>query len=351
MYATETRSATPVTPDSVVGADININGCTNDKVDGRHDDDTSSSTDELLQSILRHESLPHYQLSPDYLHSSVLIPSSEKDQGVSERCRRRTCEWMYDICDYFHLNRDVVAIALFYVDRYFTVTSFPEAGCTNQVPVTRKQFQLVALTGLYIAIKTHGEPRNNQGKNQMQWNRAKFSIRVCASISRHQFTSNAIEKCEHLMLQTLEWRVNPIVPSGVVIDALVNYLSPGSVDGSGKTTGVALYVYDCSKYLAELSVSVPALCMVYKPSVIAYASIMYALDIYGTMQFSRQRRSEYEAVLQKASGLHFDLEKENIKGARGILQAICPNLSELFSSPSKEPGSPNSVKMSDSIQA
>jgi hypothetical protein len=267
---------------------------------------------------------------------------------------------MYDICDYFHLNREVVAIALFYVDRYFTLTSFSSAaGSNKQVPVTRKQFQLVALTGLYIAIKTHGKPRNNnQGssskKNQIQqWNRAKFSIYVCASISRHQFTSKAIERCEQLMLQTLEWRVNPIVPSGVVIDTLVNYLSPGCVDGSssGKATAaVAVYVYDCSKYLAELSVSVPALCMVYKPSVIAYASIMYALDVYGTVQFSRQRRSDYEAVLQTALGLHFDVERENIQGARGILQAICPNLSELFLSPSKEPGSPNSVKMSDTIQ-
>lgn len=361
MYATETRSATPVTPDSVVGADININGsfadtttssCIHEKADHCPDDDaTSSSSHELLQSILHHESLPHYQLSPDYLHSSVLIPSTEKDQGVSERCRRRTCEWMYDICDYFHLNREVVAIALFYVDRYFTLTSFSSAaGSNKQVPVTRKQFQLVALTGLYIAIKTHGEPRKNQIQ---QWNRAKFSIYVCASISRHQFTSKAIERCEQLMLQTLEWRVNPIVPSGVVIDTLVNYLSPGCVDGSsnGKATAaVAVYVYDCSKYLAELSISVPALCMVYKPSVIAYASIMYALDIYGTVQFSRQRRSDYEAVLQKASDLHFDVEKENIQGARGILQAICPNLSELFLSPSKEPGSPNSVKMSDTIQ-
>jgi hypothetical protein len=348
MYATVTsRSTTPVTPDSVVGADININGSFADACSNDNREDCTSAADELLRSIILHESLPHYQLSPDYLHSSVLIPSTEKELGVSERCRRRTCEWMYDICDYFHLNREVVAIALFYVDRFFTLTSFPDAECNKQVPVTRKQFQLVALTGLYISIKVHGELR--QGKsNQAQWSRSKFNVSVCASISRHQFTSQAIEKCEHLMLQTLDWRINPIVPSGLVIDTLVNYLSSG-LDGSGNATGVSLYVYDCSKYLAELSVSVPALCMVYKPSVIAFASIMYSLDTYGTKLFSVQQRAEFECALHEASGQHFDTEKENIQSARGILQVICPNLNELFSPLTKEPPSPNSTKMSDSI--
>ena len=344
MHTDETRSATPVTPDSVVGTDINImNGSFTERSScDKRIDESSQPHEQLLQTILRHESLSHYQLSPNYLHSSVLIPPSEKEQGVSERCRRRTCEWMYDICDYFHLNRECVAIALFYVDRYFTLTSFPGGRCSEQVPVTRKQFQLVALTGLYIAIKTHGELRNQgNSPNVVQWSRGKFNIQICASISRHQFTPQAIERCEKLMLQTLDWRVNPVVPSGVVIDALLNYLAPGGVNGVRNPTG---YVYDCSKYLAELSCSVPALIMVYKPSVIAYASIMYALDVYGTKLFPSHRRAAFEEILKEASD-HFDTEEENIKSAKGILQVICPNLSELFPPPSTDPSSPNSVKM------
>ena len=350
MHTDETGSATPITPDSVVGTDISMNGSFTERSSG--DDkriDVDSQPGELLQTILRQESLPHYQLSPDYLHSSVLIPSSAKEQGVSERCRRRTCEWMYDICDYFHLNRECVAIALFYVDRYFTLTSFPGGRCSEQVPVTRKQFQLVALTGLYIAIKTHGELRNQaKSTNPVQWSRGKFNIQICASISRHQFTPQAIERCEELMLRTLDWRVNPVVPSGVMIDTLLNYLTPGSINCVGNSTGVELYVYDCSKYLAELSCSVPALMMVYKPSVIAYASIIYALDVYGTKLFPPHRRAAFEDVMKQASD-HFDTKEENIKSARGILQVICPNLSELFPPPTTDPTSPNSVKMSDSI--
>lgn len=351
MYTSESPVATtPVTPDSVVGTTIHASEslsdvCHHDNQDSRSKPAQESSSDELLQSILWREALPHYQLSPDYLHSSVLITSSEKEQGVSERCRRRTCEWMYDICDHFHLNREVVAIALFYVDRYFTLTSFPNAGCSEQVPVTRKQFQLVALTGLYIAIKTHGALRNQGKSSRAQWSRMKFNIQVCASISRHQFTPQAIEKCEQLMLRTLDWRVNPVVPSGVIIDTLVNYLSPGG--GHGNAAGETVYVYDCSKYLAELSVSVPALSMVYKPSVIAYASITYALDTCGSKLFSSQRRSEFEASLLKASASHFEAERDNIKSARSILQVICPNLNELFKKPIKEPCSPNCVKSSN----
>lgn len=355
MFTTEVRSATPITPDSVVGVNITVNGSF---CDACYQVSCSSlpenSSDQSLQSILRHESLFHYQVSPDYLHSSVMIPTTDKDQGVSERCRRRTCEWMYDICDYFHLNREVVAIALFYVDRYFTLTSFPKTECSNdyhnQIPVTRRQFQLVALTALYIAIKTHGQMRHQGKSSQGQWNKIKFNIHVCASISRHQFSPQVIEECEQSILQTLEWRVNPVVPSGVIIDTLINYLSPPVLAGSESTTGVALYVYDCSKYLAELSVSVPALSMVYKPSVIAFASIMYALDSYGTNSFSLEQRTEYENALRRASCHHFDTEKENIENARGILQVICPNLSELFQPQlNKEPASPNSVRMSDKI--
>ena len=349
MYTSEpTALTTPVTPDSVVGTAIHASGsftdaCYHDNQGTSKKSWQESASDELLQSILSHEALSHYQLSPDYLHSSVLITASKQDQGVSERCRRRTCEWMYDICDHFHLNREVVAIALFYVDRYFTLISFSNDGCSEQVPVTRKQFQLVALTGLYIAIKIHGEPRNQGKSGYARWNRVKFNIKVCASISRHQFTPQAIEKCEQLILKTLEWRVNPVVPSGVIIDTLVKYLCPGG--GHGNAAGETL-VSDCSKYLAELSVSVPALIMVYKPSVIAYASILYAIDTCGSKFVSSQRRSEFEALLLEASANHFEDEKDNIKSARNILQVICPNLSELFKQPIKEPSSPNSVKTS-----
>lgn len=303
-----------------------------------------------LVNIFKIENAEQYQVAPDYLHSSVLIPGDSMEQVVSERCRRRTCEWMYDICDYFLLNREVVGIALFYVDRYFTITFDAAAG---QVPVTRRQFQLVALTGLYIAVKLHGEDRHEnpacqkslgssgQSDDSQPWNRRRsdFSVAVCASISRDQFLLSEIEESERIMLNTLDWYMNPTVSSGNVIDSLVAYL-PSAMNGRP-----TIFVYDSAKYLSELSVSVPALNLVYKPSLVAYASILYALETLNTKLphdacCTAQIRKEYINLISRASSDYFCLDK--VDRAKQILQAICSNLSDLFPLPPTAPQSPTS---------
>ncbi|KAL9186438.1 hypothetical protein ACHAXT_005676 [Thalassiosira profunda] len=358
-------SGPPVTPDSVMGADIRLDGGESSSFGASSSQSSSDmsvgSNDEAdlaaahLRHILKVEGAEQYQVAPHYLHSSVLLPAAQesKDQGVSERCRRRTCEWMYDICDYFHLNREAVGIALFYVDRYFTLTFDGPAG--QEVPVTRKRFQLVALTALYVAVKLHGESRQanrnmagkpavgSPGQSQPQWNRSRFSLAVCASISRNQFTPGEIEECERDVFRTLDWHVNPIVPSGPIVESLLLHL-PSTEER------LPLFVYDCAKYLSELSVSVPALSLVYRPSVVAYASISHALDVLRSKsgpdapKLSEQSRQEFEAQVLRASSHHFHREKRNVDGAKKILQTICPNLTELFPLPSTTPRSPTSVK-------
>jgi len=379
-----------ITPDSVVGMSIE-----------EEDDSSSSNADEdikmtsisstssawgqqqqqqhdlaspSLLNILTVESKEQYEVTPNYLHSSVLMqnlppPTDSKDQGVSERCRRRTCEWMYDICDYFKLNREVVGIALFYVDRYFTITFEGSSDDDSQqkVPVTRRQFQLVALTGLYIAVKLHGESRQENptyrptttslersdstsscSSQQQQWNRLKFSLSVCSSISRNQFTTAEIEECERKVFGTLDWYLSPIVSSGNIIDLLLLHLP--TMDGGDDS--IALFVYDCAKYLAELSISVPALCLVYKPSIVAYSAILYAMDTLATtkssssdVSFTTHDRQEYERLVHQVSSQHFHREKENVSSAMKILQKICPNLSELFTPPLLvAPTSPTSIR-------
>ena len=290
---------------------------------------------------------------------------------MSEKCRRKTCEWMYQLCDYFVLQREVVGIALFYVDRYFTITF----GNGDQ-PVTKKEFQLVGLTALYVAIKTHGQSRPSSsscvvvgGNNDTStastledasFNKLKFSLHVCASTSREQFTPRQIEECECKMLHTLEWRLNPIVPSGCVIELLVMFLPCATMmkeNGEKKSSsggGVVLqnFVYDCATYLTELAVSVAALSLVYKPSVIAYASILAAVDILledndddtssssSSRMMTKDMLIEYETLLNQASCRHFELNKEDVVKAKEILGVMAPNVSELFPSPFGGGGEP-----------
>jgi len=294
-----------------------------------------------LVNCFRLESSADYQVTPDYLHSSALPFNSENSETlVGERCRRKTCEWMYDICDFFLLNREVVGVSLYYVDRYFTIKF------DGRVPISRKEFQLVALTSLYLAIKTHGEARNDLADTTAQpWNRLVFSLETCASISRKSFGVPEIKACELSILTSLNWHINPVVPSGIVVDYLVSYL-PQVLQGSiadNRSSSLAesdaecikFHVYDCAKYLAELSVSVPALCLVYRPSIVSYASILVAFDTLRTppASISSRQRLEFEEVAGQVSAGYYDRRKEDIEGASKILRTICPTLIELFPTP------------------
>ena len=153
----------PITPDSVLGTNIMLDG--NSSIGGGEDrasgdangtqkstisasppslplsssslEDDDLSSPQLL-NIFKTESAEQYEVTPNYLHSSVLInklqsPSSDsKDQGVSERCRRCTCEWMYDICDYFQLNRGKKKeFTIANPSRYFCRISFSPCTCSS----------------------------------------------------------------------------------------------------------------------------------------------------------------------------------------------------------------------------
>ena len=206
---------------------------------------------------------------------------------------------------------------------------------------------------------------------------------ACASISRNQFTSQDIELCEMKMLNTLNWHVNPIVSSGSIIDLLLMHLPTfpsqqqhqQDCHGSMDHDCLSVYVYDCAKYLAELSVSVPALCLVYAPSILAYSSILYALETIlsastansmttsfkllssSSSSISPSSNSsclltdtyleEYEMRIRHVSSDYFEREKEHVDSAKKILQTICPNLGELIipsSTIMNAPTSPVSVK-------
>ena len=273
---------------------------------------------------------------------------------------------MYELCDYFQLHREVVGIALFYVDRYFTITFGGGGGeSSSHHPVSKRDFQLIGLTALYIAIKTHGQSRqctvdtnDSDAAAAVAFNKLKFSLHICASTSRQQFTARQIEETECLMLQTLGWRLNPIVPSGCVIELLVMFL-PCAMDsehddggGSGESSRQSVvqnFVYDCATYLTELAVSVAALSLVYKPSVIAYASVLAAVDLLledasssmssssSSSRVTRDTLIEYDALLNQASCQHFERNKDEVVKAKEILGVMAPNVGLLFPSPFGEP--------------
>ncbi len=138
------------------------------------------------------------QYSPCFDYLSVhrdLQPSSEH---VNENWRRKICEWAFEVTDHFGFDREVVSIALNYLDRVIAHTTE-----TTNARVPRKEFQLVAVTSLYLAIKLHGETDAVEGAPR------KLRINAFVELSRGMFTIETLETMERDILSNLEWNVNP----------------------------------------------------------------------------------------------------------------------------------------------
>lgn len=94
--------------------------------------------------------------------------------------RKRIASWMYDVVDHFQYDRNVVSIALRYIDQYVGHLLLEQAkqghrradsgigrsrgnesGSTGAQPIKRRHFQLIAVTSLYLSIKVHGELMEN----------------------------------------------------------------------------------------------------------------------------------------------------------------------------------------------
>ena len=95
--------------------------------------------------------------------SSTVGPSPEKDLKSNSKTpiigpwRKRIASWMYDVVDHFKYERNVVSVALRYIDQYVSHLMLRAPSKKSSPMVKRRHFQLIAVTSLYLAIKIHGE--------------------------------------------------------------------------------------------------------------------------------------------------------------------------------------------------
>lgn len=87
-----------------------------------------------------------FQFTPalDNCNSSSSSGSSSSSSTITEYWREKIAEWCYQVVDHFDFSREVVSIAIHYLDRYLA-TKY----------VNKKLFQLAAMTSLYLAVKLH----------------------------------------------------------------------------------------------------------------------------------------------------------------------------------------------------
>lgn len=111
------------------------------------------------------------------------------DDVVTAADRMTMVDWCYSIVDTCYFDRESVAVAMDMVDRFLSIP----AKCKQIYLRDKKQYQLLTIGALYMAIKT-SEPTI-------------FGSDVFAATSAGIYSVQEIEDMEMIILEGLEWRI------------------------------------------------------------------------------------------------------------------------------------------------
>mmetsp|Transcript_23023 Transcript_23023/g.25387 ORF Transcript_23023/g.25387 Transcript_23023/m.25387 type:complete len:360 (-) Transcript_23023:272-1351(-) len=264
--------------------------------------------------VIFHQESTKYSINFDYFSIECRNDQPVLNERVSDGWRRKICEWLFEVVDHFQFDREVVSIALYYLDRVVSIQT-EELGQAMH----RREFQLIAVTSLYIAIKLHGEIQ----PDSHDWPRRKLKIQVFVELSRGLFTVKTLEAKEREILKMLNWHVNPTTAARIVAILLRLFPERWTMCDNNTTlhSNPRSTIFEMARYLTELAVCVSAVSFNYKPSEIAYASIICALEaLENETHIPCDVRVEY---LNKAT-LCTGLTPQSVATVCTLLQDLCP---------------------------
>jgi hypothetical protein len=216
--------------------------------------------DSTLAAMLQQEGA---YLSEDYLcqHSELVESACGPLHQTIEQDRSKMVGWQYQVADFCRFNRETVAIATSYFDRFLTMDAAAEALSNTDL------FQLAAMTCFYTAAKIH-EPES-------------FEPWMLSKMSRGLYTAEQVEKMELVILKAIAWRMNPPTALAFVREFL-DMLPESCLNEEMRSA-----VYDLCKFQTELCVRIYEFVPV-KASTIAMAALVNSLESLG-MNYSSLR--------------------------------------------------------------
>lgn len=211
--------------------------------------------------------------------------SSSSPRGITERWREKMCEWCYQVVDHFDFSREVVSIAMHYLDRYLAKRL-----------VNKRIFQLAAMVSLSLAVKLF-EP-------------CKLCMSSMIELSRGHFTVKQMEAMELSLMKDLQWSLHPPTAYGIMKHLL--YLLP--------IPNTLLYlrhdILELSRFLSELGV-MDYFFVSKRLSHVAVASIANALQDIASVP--HQTRCDFVDLLYS---LNVDLDDPDIVDCRHRLRLL-----------------------------
>lgn len=206
----------------------------------------------------------HYRLRGSNFESSEAssfyvtsdLPLSE--QRVDSLSRRMMCNWCYEVVDYFNFSRETVQIGMSYFDR-FLITQQGRL-CKDD----RSHFQLACITCMYVAIKVNEQ--------------VDLHASLLCQLSRGCYTVSQITRMERVILESLQWRLNPPTATAFVqhIVALLPRTLP--IDDRRRVLNIALYQ-------AELALFDHSLITATAASTIAAAAVSNAVESVASTEY------------------------------------------------------------------
>jgi|EP00979_Chaetoceros_neogracilis_P003060 hypothetical protein len=244
-----------------------------------------------VQAMQQQEKLNYKRC--DYFSEVSLV---DDPGAVDSWCRYKMVEWCYEVVDFIDFSRDTVHIAMSYLDRFLGTGSIR----SKEVVRNRKEYQLCAMTCLYIAVKMF-EPKM-------------IDTLLLAQLSRGSYLPQEFQRMELEILFELNWHLNDPTPNSF-LELFVELLPLSQCKMQIDETTLKEH----ARYQIELSV-VEYDIMLHDPSNIAIAALSNTLNSIFTAHEAAAEGAEMIQELEKIAKA--DLQKP-------FMRKICHGMERL----------------------
>jgi len=153
----------------------------------------------LLAMVEKERTIPPI----DYDHNS---PAGNAVNNID---RQKMCEWYYEMADFLKIDRSTASRSMMLLDRFMAASTHSHVAAAARQ--NRDQYQLFALTSLFITIKL--------------FERLNIQAEHVSYLSRGRYGPQEIIKMEIVMLAALQWKVSEASKVDYV-DIIMNYIIP-----------------------------------------------------------------------------------------------------------------------------
>ena len=208
--------------------------------------------------------------------------NARHNNPIDHSDRTKMCSWYYEMTTFLKISPGTASRAMSYLDR-FMGSSSPHAVTASRL---RDEYQLVALTTLFLAIKLY----------------ERLDIMPChvSYLSRGRYTSDEVVEMEMAVLKGMEWRAmseTKLDYAMLILDCILPKLTAceeGEIDGMRDLTSLQIQLSD---FYVLYSTT--------RRSMVALAAVMNAYEVKKSKFAECDRevfRSTFRELLERYDG-------------------------------------------------